>query len=346
VNDETPPHQSKSIPRIIVRGGLYLLLSLLMLVLALWASTAIYFSNLPTAVLKTGAACIYGVGSVTFVAWNWRRRRKRAILGFIGAYLAVLIWWLLIPARHDRDWLTPVAVLPHAKIENDRVDVSNVRNFNYRATDDFDVSYYDRTYDLNQLEGVDIIFSNWGVEGVVHAMLSFGFSNGDYLSVSSETRKEEHEADVPLALYGLFKQFELIFILGDERDLLRLRTNFRNETVHLYPSRLNREQSRKLFVLVMERVNDIHRRPEWYNTIEHNCITSLVPMFRKVTPIHSSLWQLLFAGDMDRAEYDRGTFDTDLPFEEFREIHRINQYVEDREDPTDYSQQIRPWHKR
>jgi Domain of unknown function (DUF4105) len=347
VGDETLPHQSsKSIPGRIVRGSLTLALWLFMLVLTLWASVAISFSNLPGDLFKTGAAWVFGISSILFVVWNWRQRRKRAILGFFGAFFTVLIWWLFIPASHDRDWMVPVAVLPHVEIEGDRVTVYNVRNFHHRSVDDFDVRYDDRTYDLNQIEGVDMAFSNWGVEGVVHALLSFGFSDGSYLCVSSETRKEKHETDVPLALYGLFKQFELIFILGDERDLLRLRTNYRKETVHLYPTQLDREKTRKLFLLVMERVNDIHRRPEWYNTIEHNCLTSLVPLFRKVTEIRSSFLQLLFAGDMDKAEYDRGTWDTDLPFEEFRELHRINQYVEDREDPAGYSQQIRSWRKR
>ena len=50
--------------------------------------------------------------------------------------------------------------------------------------------------------------------------MSFGFAGGDHIAVSVETRPEKGEAYS--AIGGFFKQFEVIYILAEERDVLQL----------------------------------------------------------------------------------------------------------------------------
>ena len=120
-----------------------------------------------------------------------------------------------------RDWQPDVAVLPSATIDGERVTLHNVRNFIYRSATDFTPQYYDKTVDLRQLETVDLIASYWAGDAIAHLMVSFGFGETDYVAVSIETRKERLE-DYS-SLKGFFKQYELIYVVADERDVIRLR---------------------------------------------------------------------------------------------------------------------------
>ena len=134
------------------------------------------------------------------------------------------------------------AVLPHATIEGDRVTVHNVRNFAYRTETDFTPAWHDKTYDLRQLEGVDLVATYWMGPAVAHIFLSFAFAGGDHLAVSIETRKEKGEGYSTVK--GFFRQYELYYVVADERDVIGLRTNYRRdppEDVYVYriPPRLH-----------------------------------------------------------------------------------------------------------
>ena len=60
---------------------------------------------------------------------------------------------------------------------------------------------------------------------IAHIFLSFGFGTDDHLAVSIERRDEIGEGYSTIK--GLFRQFELFYVVADERDVIRLRTNYR-----------------------------------------------------------------------------------------------------------------------
>jgi len=269
--------------------------------------------------------------------------RKRTAYVVLGLCILVIVGWSQKKPSHDRDWAPSVAKLPYAIIEGDQAKIHNIRNFDYRAPDDFSVQYYDKTFDLNKLETADYVLSYWdGMEAIAHTIISFGFGDGDYLAVSVETRLEQGEPQTGLG--GLFKQYELIYILADERDLLRLRSNFRKEEVFLYPTTLNKKEVRKIFGVIIERVNSIANKPEFYSTITQNCLTSLTKDFSKVIELRSSPfnYKRLLSGYSNELLFENGWIDSKLSFKDTKQLHYINQYVQADSPANGYSKKIRP----
>jgi hypothetical protein len=147
----------------------------------------------------------------------WLSRDRRASVVFIMLFLGVVAWWLSISPSHDRPWRPEVAVMPRATIDADRVHITGVRNFQYRGLNDFTVRHEEREVQLSHQTGLDFFVSYWSEGLVGHTFLSFIFDNAPPLSISIETRPEVGEGSNPVA--SLFKQFELIYVVGDERDL-------------------------------------------------------------------------------------------------------------------------------
>jgi hypothetical protein len=269
------------------------------------------------------------------------RNRRRTLRVFLCVFLLVALWWSLIPPSHDRDWPPEVAVLPRATFDGDRVTVHNIRNFDYKTKNDFQVRYYDKTFDLAELKSVDFIVSYWDQnKAIAHTMLSFGFEGGDYLMLSVEIRREKGEQYETLK--GFFKQFEIIYVMGDERDLLRLRTNYRGEDVYLYPTTASPERGRALLVSILKRVNDLAESPVFYHTLGRNCTTSLVDHVNMVSekPLPFQK-KLILNGYSDELAYQRGTIASDLPFEEAKSKHFISNIAKQYNDDPRFSQKIR-----
>lgn len=307
-----------------------------------WGIGAIYFSNLPGQLLQTVAA--WGFALAFPVALLILRNRLRTLIWFAAAFVVILVWWLAIQPSHDRDWRTEVAILPYAEIRNDVATVHNVRDFDYRTEDDFTVRYYDKTYRLSDLQTVDLILSYWDDQiAVAHVLLSFGFRDGTFLVVSVETRVEKGEPQD--GLRGLFKQYELIYVLADERDIIRLRTTFRKEDVFVYPTRTTPDQARALFLGIIKTVNEIHKTPQWYNTVEQNCAFSLITHLQAVTGVRNRDIRQLFVGFGDKLAYDRGWIDTQKSFAATKATHYVNQYLSENPDPATFSEQIRSYRR-
>ncbi|MHC5064390.1 MAG: Lnb N-terminal periplasmic domain-containing protein [Planctomycetota bacterium] len=318
------------------------LLGILILLVTLWSSLALYYSNLP-GFLATLAAAAFGLGTV--VAFIFREKRLRTTWQFFIAFAVVLVYWLLIPASFDREWATSVAVMPDATIDGNQITVHNIRNFKYRSENDFDIDYYDKTYDLQELESVDLILSYWdGNRNIAHMMVSFGFSNGDWLTISIETRPEKSEGYSTIT--GLFKQFELIYIAADERDIVQLRTNHRGEDLYIYPCNYTPSQRRTLFMSLIGRIDEMAERPEWYNVIEHNCTTAWIGIVDGVggIPVVFDI-RLLLNGWLDQMAYERGRLVGDesqgLPYEEMRAQHAVSKIAQEFLNDPDFSNKIR-----
>jgi hypothetical protein len=289
--------------------------------------------------VRTTAAALFGVGWVA--AFALRRNRKRALLCFLGTFGALLIWWLAIPASNDRDWMPEYSRTPYARVAGNLVTVYNIRNFDYRSETDFDVRYYDRTYNLNEIESVDLVGSSWAIGDVIHTLFSFGFRNGDHVVLSVETRRERGEPQT--AVRSLFAQYELAFVLADECDVLRLRSNFRKEDLYIFPTVTNAEDARTLFLAVIDRVNDLNETPEFYNLVTRNCTTSLIPLLQSIDPtLQSYDWRFLLNLYSVRMAYEDGWIDSPFAIDRTADLCHVNQYVKDNAECQGYSRRIRP----
>jgi hypothetical protein len=267
----------------------------------------------------------------------WRRAAAALLVGF-GL---VLWWWSAIPARNDRSWQPDVAVLPHATMDGDLVTVHNIRNFDYRSETDFTPAYYDKTVDLRRLDSVDLFAVYWMGPNIAHTFLSFGFGGKDRLAVSIETRKEQGEGYSTIK--GFFKQYELYYVVADERDVVRVRTNYRDpvEDVYLYRLRGSAEDGRRLFLEYMKRINGLKDRPEFYDTLTTNCTTAI---WFNARMIHNPLpfsWKLLLSGHTPEYLYEQGLLDKSLPFVELQKRSLINAKAQAADRAEDFSDLIR-----
>jgi hypothetical protein len=218
------------------RALLTLLISIALAAMTGWGALAIYYSNLPSEDVRRILALAFSIFGAALLVWYlFSAKRTRPLLVFLGVFLLLVAWWSTIPPKQDRDWAPEYARLPHATINGDLITIHNIRNFDYRTETDFTPRYYDKTFDLRQLDSVDVIASYWMGDAIAHTIISFGFSGKDFLAISIETRRERHESYSSIA--GFFKQYELFYVVADERDLIRLRTNYRKdppEDVYLY----------------------------------------------------------------------------------------------------------------
>ena len=304
-----------------------------------WAGLAIYYSDIPSPRLRTALAVLFGVG--TLVAFALLPRRRRTLAGFLVAFVGVVIWWLRIDPSNARDWQPEVAVLAHATIDGERVTLHDIRNFEYRSETDFTPRYYDRTFDLRELDSGDLVASYWMGDAIAHVFVSFGFAGRDYVAISVETRKERGEAYSTLA--GFFKQYELIYVVGDERDLIGVRTNYRRpeEDVYVYRTQVPRENVRRLFLDYLREINSLYERPQFYNTLTTNCTTGVL-LHTRVNPGSPPYsWKVLLSGYAPQYAYELGRLDTSLPFAELRQRSRVNELAHGADRDPDFSRRIR-----
>ena len=247
---------------------------------------------------------------------------------------------ILMPS-HDRDWQTSLAVLPRAEFQGDLVRIRNIRNFRYVSEEDFMVDYFDRTFDLRELESVNFVVVPFqSAPSLAHTMLSFGFSDGYQLGVSVEARLEKGEKYSPIR--GALRQYELMYVVADERDLIPLRTEHRDCEVYVYRSTATAEKARALFRDVMQRVNQIADDPEFYDTLTNNCTTNIVSHINVLTPgrIPADI-RVLLPGYSDQLAYELGLLDTSLSFAETKQRAKINDRVRGHSQAADFSQRIR-----
>ena len=301
-----------------------------------WAGLALWFdgpSSRPLAGLLAGGLVVTILGALVFVR---PLRRGFAVAGLL--WLLVLGWWLHIPPRSDRDWQTDVAELPSVTFQGDLVTIHNVRDFDYRSETDYTQHWEDRTYDLGKVRGVDIFVSYWGPTLIAHTIMSWEFDDGRHLAISIETRKEKGE-DYS-AVRGFFRQYELYYVVADERDVVRLRTNYRGEDDFLYRLRATPARARAILQSYLESVDGLAKTPEWYNAFTHNCTTTIRGHIQDAG-IHNPLdWRILVNGKMDELMYKREVINTSLPFAEVRARSDITAKAK-ASDRADFSANIR-----
>jgi hypothetical protein len=314
-------------------GGIWLVCEI---VLIAWGTLAIYYSNLPWAELRLALAAAFAAFAV-WACWVSARRGMTAV--FLVLFFAVVVWWISIAPSHDRDWRPEAAVMPRAIIDGDRVRITGVRNFDYRSRNDFTVRYEEREISLSHLKAIDFFVSYW-TEGLVgHTFLSFIFDDVPPLTISIETRPEVGEGFAPIA--SMFKQFELIYVVGDERDLVRVRTNYRKETVYLYRLNASDIDARRLLLVYLDRINELAEWPEWYHLLSNSCTINIVRYANAAGRVGRFDIRHLFNGLVDSYLYHSGRVDTTLPFDELRRRSLINEAAQASDDALDFSERIR-----
>lgn len=247
---------------------------------------------------------------------------------------------LFTTPSHNRDWNIDQAILPYAEINDNLVTIHNVRNFSYESTTSYTPGYYDKTYDLNKIKKVWYMLEPFsGIPGSAHTLLSFEFEDDMFVAISAEIRKEKGEGFSPIK--GLFNKFELMYVVADEKDVIKLRSNYRKDDVYVYPAKTTK--ARELFVDMIERVNEIKDKPEFYNTIINNCTTNLVRHVNTIAPGRAPMLTInvVLPAHSDELAYRLGLFDTILSFEEAREHYHINERALKYANSPDFSVKIR-----
>ncbi len=291
--------------------------------MTMWAAAMLYFSPLLPDRWRPLAAGAYA--SLTLLAFLFLPRRRRTLLVSVCAFALLVVLFLRIPASNDRDWQPDVARLPYANVNGDRITIHNVRNLAYRTETDFTPHWETRTYDLNKLDSVDLIAVYWAGKAIAHIMISFGFAGKDYLAVSIETRKEKNESYSTLA--GFFRQYELYYVVADERDVVGVRTTYRQpqEDVYVYRVKGPLKNARRVFLDYLKGMNELRERPSYYNTLTTNCTTSVLFHTRMNPESPPMSWKILVSGYLPDYLYELGRLDSTRPFVELERISRVNE---------------------
>lgn len=251
----------------------------------------------------------------------------------------------LIPTN-DRNWVTDLSRTPYGEMHDGVVTVYNVRNCEYITEHDYVCDFYEETFRLEDIQSVDYLVVPFQSTPIIaHTMLSFGLSDGRVLCISAEIRKEVGEEYSPML--GILNQFELVYVIADERDLIRLRTHHRDAEVYVYPTVATPEVAQQLFLDIMQRVNQLAAKPEFYNTFTNNCTTNIAVHVNNVTELptlNRMNWQVLLPGKSPRYAYDLGFLDQTLPFHELRRLALVNDLSDKYYDDPEFSQKIRKRH--
>jgi hypothetical protein len=264
----------------------------------------------------------------------------------IGAAILItlLIAWLAAhifrTPSNDRTWSSDQLRLPVAEIAGDDVTLRNIRNYSYRSEYDYTPGYYDRSFRLEDVVSVDYVVEPLASVAVAHTFLSFGLRDGGRIAISAEIRKEEGEQFNPLL--GLFNEYELMYVVADERDVIKLRVLHRGNPVYVYPTTATAEQARVLLAGMLARLNSLAAAPEFYNTFTNSCATNVASQVNVVFPKRVPWdWRLLFPKESDAYAYELGLIDNSLPLDEVRKRYLVNDAVRKHADDEDFPSRIR-----
>lgn len=308
-----------------------ILLSMVAVVLLLWGCLVIAYLLPWQHTLAVGSAilswCLAG-GAALWQLWQKPATKPALLLPYIVLLFSLItLWWHVTP-RHDRLWADDVAQMLSSDIQGDSVTLYNVRNFNWRSETDYTAKWETRQYQLDQLERVDLALSYWMGPAIAHTLVSFGFSDGRYLTFSIEIRKERHESFSAIA--GFFKQFETSLIAADERDILHVRTNVRAEDVYLYRLNMSEDARKALFLAYLAEAEQLRQQPRFYNTLTENCTTIVFRMVQRIVQEQQQHalpldYRLLASGYLPEYLYDINGLLPAAPLSTLRQQGRITQ---------------------
>lgn len=256
------------------------LFTLLVLLSSCWAVLALWFQLPWSAVLRAGVGLVWVLvaGLALWLAWSGAHWPGALI--YLLAFVCLMLWWGQLKPSHQRHWADDLARITVGTVNGDRVTLDNVRNFNWRTLDDYDERWETRNFDLSTIRSVDLITSEWGMPGIAHILVSFGFDDGQFVTFTVEIRRERNESFS--AIGGFFKQFELTVLATDENDAVRVRTNVRGERAHIYRVTMPEAAMRDLFLAYVAEANQLAGQARFYHTVTANCTIIVYNMMRRI----------------------------------------------------------------
>lgn len=325
--------------RSIARISLAIILSLAIAILTAWAGFAMWY-RLPAAEpVRAVASALFILFGLAIVVALFSRFRIRAFVLFLAAFTAVLVWWSTIKPLGETDWAPDVARQVTGTRDGNLLTLKDVRDFEWRSDTDFTERWTTRTYDLSNLQTVDLFMSYWAGPKMAHVIMSFGFSGGEYLAWSIEVRRRVGGEFSPIA--DLFKSNPLVIIAADERDVVGVRSNVRGEDVQIYRLKASPDAGRALLLEYLSDANALSTTPEFYNSITTNCTTTIVKMMRAVGDAVPFDWRLIVNGYLPDYAYDRGALDTRVPLSTLRALSHIDDRARKSGLSPDFSRLIR-----
>lgn len=305
-------------------------------ILGFWAACAAYF-NVPLP--EWGAALVgLAICALFLLAMPERLVRFRRIIApvrearwsfvALGAAAVVFVWYF-VTVRPDpnQDWASDHARLPRIAFEGDLAHVRDVRDFTWRGADDYSERFHDRTYDLSTVESMHYVVAPMStVDAVAHVFVCFDFSDGRHIAVSVEGRRRKGQRYQVLP--SLFRQFQLIYVIGEERDVVGKRGVVLRQPVRFYPARTSPAHARAILADMLRRADQLEKHPEFYNLFVNNCMTNILLHLRRLGGhgLPSDL-AVLLTGLSDRAAYRLGYLDIDITFAQARDVFRIDGWI-------------------
>ena len=302
----------------------------------LWAAAAIYFDS-PFGSLKHIMAAVFLIVLIAILFLLHGQAKK--MLVWLACFVIVVTWWFTLKPSSDRPWQPDVEKIAYGEVDGSLLTLHNIRDCDYRTEFDYTCQWETKTFDMNQLRGIDFFLDHWGSPWIAHPILSFDFGPGGHLPMSIEVRKVVGQSYA--AIPGFFRQYTLIVIPSVERDVVRLRTNYRvGENLSLYRTKATPANARLLLDEYVGTINGLHLKPRWYNAVTTNCTT--VIFNEQVMRRQAWDWRILLNGKLDELEYERGALVSDgLSFPELQKQALINPAAKAANDSPDFSELIR-----
>jgi hypothetical protein len=306
---------------------------------AVWGAFALWYQLPGGPIVRVIGVVLWSAFSAAMLVMLVQGRIALGLIGFTIVFALLLAWWHSLPASNDRVWSDDVAQMTTGVVDGDRVTLHNVRNFDWRSNTDYTQRWETRSYDLGQLDSVDMILSYWAGPAIAHTLVSFGFNDGQRVAFSVEIRREKGEQFSEIG--GFFKEFELSILAADERDVIRVRTNIRGEDDYMYHVQMGRPAMRSLFLSYVAQANDLIATPRFYNTVTANCTTLIYHMMQRIVGHLPLSYRLLLSGYLPEYVYAVGGLDQHYTIDELRARGRITDRAIQADHSPTFSDDIR-----
>lgn len=262
------------------------------------------------------------VGLIFYIYKKQPEQRAKVLTLYFFAFCVVLLIFFSMTAKNDRIWRPENTELMNFRFVDGQVEIDNVRNFIWQDNEQYEVQWEKRRYRLDDLQSVDLVISHFIPGPIAHVFVSFGFANGEYLSLSLEVREELGEGFSTIG--GFFRQYELALVVGDENDLIFSRTNIRGEELYIYPLKMEQIEIQMMFLEYLNKANRLRHQPRWYNTLVSNCTTILFDLTEHATGSIPRDYRVLLPGLLPSYLYDHGLVSQAISLEQWRKMAHVN----------------------
>ncbi|HBI16603.1 MAG: hypothetical protein UR60_C0001G0002 [Candidatus Moranbacteria bacterium GW2011_GWF2_34_56] len=241
---------------------------------------------------------------------------------------------------HNRDWELGQEKLAKLEIQDSKIKVINFRDFDWKQNNVAGINYIQKNFDLDKIMGVDVAISHFSeFEGMAHIFIIFRFEDNQNMVISVETRREKGESFSPIL--GVLREFEIIYVVGSERDIVGLRTDLRKERMHIYPMTSSAKEARELFLLIAKDINNVYDEPIFYNTLFNNCTNVITRRMGDVFDIKFPFtYKIILPGLMHEVFYKLKLIPVDKSLAEIKNYYLIDNNKVNK-NSVDYSSQIR-----